>query len=74
MTPIVPHHLVSFAARHAIGGLKTFDAFSALWRAENLVDDAQRLLELKNNVDGLSLNLALTEGRMRSSRTLQSLL
>ena len=52
MTQIVTHHLVSFALRHAIGGLKTFDAFSALWRAENLVDDAQRLLELKKNVDG----------------------
>lgn len=52
MTKTPPHHLVAFAARHAIGSLKTFDAFSALWRAENLVDDAQRLLELKKSVDG----------------------
>src|SRR5438093_12323115 len=47
-----PHHLVQFATRHAIGGLRTFDAFSALWRAENLVDDAERLLTLQKHVRG----------------------
>jgi len=47
-----PHHLVQFAVRHALARLKTFDAYSALWRAENLVDDAERLRELKKHVEG----------------------
>jgi hypothetical protein len=52
MTQTTPHHLVQFAARHNIGGLKTLNAFSALWRADDLISDATRLLELQKHVKG----------------------
>jgi hypothetical protein len=41
MTQTTPHHLVQFAARYAVSELKTFDAFAALFRAGDLISDAQ---------------------------------
>ena len=59
MTQTTPHHLVQFAARYAVSELKTFDAFAALFRAGDLISDAQRLLELKENVKGTDVEFGV---------------
>jgi hypothetical protein len=40
------HHLIDFASRHERTSLKSFNAGSALWRAENLLDDIDALITL----------------------------
>jgi hypothetical protein len=52
MTQTTPHHLVQFATRHAISELKTFNAFAALFRVQDLISDAERLLDLQKHVKG----------------------
>lgn len=41
------HHHIRFASRYAKSRLKTFRAFSALWRCESLIDDIQSLQTLR---------------------------
>ena len=45
------HHHIVFASRYSNSPFKAFRAFSALWRAEELVDDCQSLVELKAACD-----------------------
>jgi hypothetical protein len=40
------HYLVDFASRYASASIKTFNAASALWRAEVLLEDITALIDL----------------------------
>src|SRR5258706_6918530 len=45
------HHLVEFAARNARLYLPTLNAASAIWRLEELIDDATSLQDLRKQAD-----------------------
>jgi len=40
------HHHVKFASRYALSHFKTLDAYAALSRAENMIDDAKKIQDL----------------------------
>jgi len=54
-----PHHLVDFASRYSAWRFPTLDAYSALWRAEALVDDAERLLDLRERCRSADISFGL---------------
>jgi hypothetical protein len=49
------HHLVEFAAKNARRYLPTFNASSAIWRLESLIEDASLLQKLREDTDETSV-------------------
>jgi hypothetical protein len=45
------HYLIEFAARNAHAYLPTFNAFSAIWRLQALISDAEMLLDLRTQAE-----------------------
>ena len=54
-------HILAFAAGHRNTVLPTFDAFTALFRAQNLLEDVERLAEANTEDRGRSSALDITD-------------
>jgi hypothetical protein len=54
------HHLVDFAARYAGTRFQTLNASSALWRAQDLVLDAEEMIKLKKAAEDKDIQFGST--------------
>lgn len=63
MAKVGSHHLVAFASRYsALSSMKTLNAWVALYRAEELLADAEALVELQNSCDSTEISFGYRFG------------
>lgn len=63
MAKVGSHHLVAFASRYSVpSSMKTLNAWVALYRAEELLGDAEALVELANSCESTAINFGYRFG------------